>query len=418
MAQQTDKKLTVDKLFLYAMGAIIIVLLLVLVFKDNGRNDSPSGGQSEIQQLNDGETVTREELVSAGAEPTKPELVGNENRFKEVAQVGKIYQTRVTAEVTGRAQDKSWGKTTVINLTYASEALINRTVEENDGKKTVILYHFDRIATLKALSEVEAVRFNLGKTERGILATAINAACDGAPVGTALVTGMAFAEKLLTDGVKFVKKIVPDKNMKFVTQLNSLSGKKVRITYVDGTGVTEMAPDGCDLTSEQQKFILNLAPLGDFNIMPDTEVPEGSTWKVDAASLHAMLDPSFEGRPSGSIILQRGPNIDADISQLEIKSGDVEIDSSNAKTGRMARFAPTGQLEYNIAEGYVQKATLSGSLHVERFSKDHILFETRFKTRPEIKMTYDCSIAPADLDLPNTKISVDPLIKSAEGMLP
>lgn len=59
---------------------------------------------------------------------------------------------------------------------------------------------------------------------------------------------------------------------------------------------------------------------------------------------------------------------------------------------RVGSFDPRGTLRFNITEGYIESAELNGELAVETVSKDHILFEARFRTRPRMQVIYSCQL--------------------------
>ena len=48
--------------------------------------------------------------------------------------------------------------------------------------------------------------------------------------------------------------------------------------------------------------------------------------------------------------------------------------------------------EYNLTDNYLEEARLTGKFIVEKVSKDHILFEARFKMEPKLQISYSCKM--------------------------
>ncbi|MGB4728299.1 MAG: hypothetical protein WBH86_12925, partial [Thermogutta sp.] len=55
-----------------------------------------------------------------------------------------------------------------------------------------------------------------------------------------------------------------------------------------------------------------------------------------------------------------------------------------------ADVTPRGELYYNITDGYIDRAELRARASVEDVSTDHLLFESRFQTAPEMEIQYTC----------------------------
>ena len=142
--------------------ALIFCLLLILVVSQLGsfKNENTS-------PVHDGQVVKRSELSNP---PTHPEKIGKTDRIKEVAQAGKTYEIVLKGGVEARVEDKDWGVKQVVNLGFMFEAVVERTIESNDGNKIVELRCFESVKMAKTLCEVEAVTIELGKPGVAVLA--------------------------------------------------------------------------------------------------------------------------------------------------------------------------------------------------------------------------------------------------------
>jgi hypothetical protein len=207
-----------------------------------------------------------------------------------------------------------------------------------------------------------------------------------------LLTVKPVAEAILSYGAD---KAARSTAAKAVAHVDSLSGKRVRITYVDGVGVESIEPAGCTLSAQERDFVFNTAILSDYYILPDVKLKPGASWAVDGSQMGGFIDPSLRGATSGEVTIVRGEDSQEGGKQyaiLQIQNGSLTIDSSDASNRRLAVFTPRGTLRYCITDGFVDRANMTGRFNVEEVSTDHILFETSFRSRPTLKIEYSCSI--------------------------
>src|SRR5262249_59033115 len=70
-----------------------------------------------------------------------------------------------------------------------------------------------------------------------------------------------------------------------------LQGKTVRVTFLDGRGVTEITPVNCELTQREFDLIVrnNFLHL-DYHLMP-REVAVGEEWTVPGDAFGGFFDP-------------------------------------------------------------------------------------------------------------------------------
>ncbi|HEV3167987.1 MAG TPA: hypothetical protein VGZ22_28555 [Isosphaeraceae bacterium] len=370
----------------------LVVLILVLMTQKKAPGPVPGGidrGTHDTGKgppVRAGQTITRGELNTP---PQSPRPVGDSGRIREMLLVGKTYRVVLKAGFDARVEDKAWGLKQVVNLAYATEMAIDRTIESNDGKQIVELRHFVTSRNVKLLYDVESVTVDLGLP--GVL---VLGALESILPGTTevVLSVKPIAESLLGYGAHAVGQ---SKATKAVAHVDTLSGKKVRITYVDGVGVESTQPEGCELTTEERDFVFATATLSDCYLLPDIKCRPGTSWTVDGAQLVGFLDPSLRGAPSGEITIARDDDVQENGKQyatLQIKGGFVEVNASDDTTHRIGTFEPRGSLRYSISDGFVDRAKLTGRLVFEEVSRNHILFETSFRSRPTIKIEYTCAI--------------------------
>lgn len=350
----------------------IIVLIGVLVVRSPG---SASGVNEK------GGVVTNTKLDQ---KPLK-----DPNRIQEVLKAGSNYRAIVKAGLEARVEDADWGVVEIVNLAYAAELVINRNIESNDGKKIVELRHFEACRNVKLESSSE-VHIDLGGP--GELALI---ALEGYYPGTYEAATLL---KPLAEGILSAtsESIIDQRNAKFKAAINSLSGKKVRIVYVDGdqAGVQSLEPVSCTLTDDERNFLLNTAVVSDAHIMKANMAP-GSSWSIDGAQFGGFLDPTMRGVPHGEIVVTREPDTSVSsrpFAVLRVTRGTLQLDNSDQSHSRIGTFVPQGNLRYDLTDDYVSGAEFTGDFTIQSLSKDHILFEARTRSEPKLKITYTCQM--------------------------
>lgn len=364
----------------------------------------------EAVALRSGEKIDRTTLRSRGVRLLDPNPLRGDNRdrLRKTVEEQKVYDSLLTWKMYGRVEDKKWGARAILNLSYGGEANLIRTVEKNDGEEIVVLYDFQSIKSIEILCDVESVKLDfMSKVTPGMgraigvaslwLSPIFNSIVPGS--GTVLAVGgvavplgaQALLENLAKRGYQAAVSLFKNQDrMKVFGKIDSLEGKKVRV-YHRGGAVEEIEPVGCDLTESERNFCANLGVLADYHIMPNLDVKLGESWRVRADNFSNMLDPSLRGIPSGALEITRRRSDEPGTATLEITAGTMELDSSDTKSLRLGKCQPRGNMTYDLNDGFVREATLKADMTVERMSKNHMLFETRFKSSPKLEIEYECS---------------------------
>jgi hypothetical protein len=402
---------------------IIIILIAVVAFQSG--KERQEGGQTvsvekpvaepEAVAVKSGEKIDRETLANQGVRLIEPVAVdpANSEHLKKSVEERMVYDSLLRWTMYGKVEDKKWAVRALLNMSYAAEAHIIRTVEKNDGTEIIVLYDFQSINTLEILCDVESVKLDFMKQAKPYLSVGSSLATTWlAPVfdgiipgsGTVIKLGGAtfpiaadtFAESLALRGYKGLSGLMDTlkvSNKKSKVEIfgstDSLQGKKVRITHRSGA-VEEIEPVGCDLTEAERNLCANLGVLADYHVMPKLDVPVGEKWFVRADQFSNLLDPSMRGIPSGMLELMKKETA-GDIAQLEMIGGHIELDSSDAKSSRIGRCTPRGSMFYNVKNGFVESASLKAEISIDRLSKKHLLFETSFKSTPTAEIENECS---------------------------
>ncbi|HOP78489.1 MAG TPA: hypothetical protein PLD05_13420 [Thermogutta sp.] len=322
------------------------------------------------------------------APPPPPKPVGDPERIRDVLQQGKTYESTLKVGFQAAVIDADWGVRQTISLVYEAENRMRRTVERNDGQTVVLLCHVVESRAVKLLTDVE-VTFDLGQPGT-LLLGALDYWLTGGQLTAPAVVAAPVAEAILTEASRAALK---GHTAKAKAMLDSLAGKRFRVTYIDGKGLVSLEPVGCTLTEEERDYLEGMSVLGDCYLLPDVNSRPGQYWDVEARELVEFLPPTWRGRPSGVVTIERGQDFkkgDKDYATLKIRTGTFQVNASDRSRRRLADVTPRGELYYNITDGYIDRAELRARASVEDVSTDHLLFESRFQTAPELEIQYTC----------------------------
>lgn len=372
----------VTVLLLVIIASLLAIILIMVLGTRKGGDDGPGGPARKPAERGD-----RADKPQPPPPPPKP--VGDPKRIRDVLQPGKTYESALKAGLQAVVIDEDWGLRTTVNLTYVAESRVRHTVEKNDGKSIVLLCQVLESRAAKLLADVD-VRLNLGQPGF-VLLGALDAYLTGGQGVAIAVPAAQVIEAMFTGAARAT---LEGAKTKAEALVDSLEGKKFRVTYVDGRGVTSLEPVGCELTTEQREYLKGMSVLGECYLLPDTESKPGDYWDVEAAALSDLLvPPTWRGRPSGVVTVERGPDVERAgkrYAQLNITRGSIRVNASDASRRRLGSITPRGKLEYNITDGYVEQGELSAAAHMEDVSTDHLLFEARFETTPKMEIQYHC----------------------------
>ena len=280
----------------------ILLALIVLIFWPSPPIPQPPPPPPEAKPIvvAAGTTAKREDLPNPPPPPAKP--IANDQRIKETVQAGKTYHTVLKVGFQCRAEDSDWGAKLVTNLTYVGEFVVDRHIESNDGKRVIEVRHFVSTRNVKVVSEVEQLKIDFGPAGTPIL-VALELYAPGS--GAAFMSTTPVVEAIFGAAADVMLK---DATAKAVGRVDSLSGKKVRIVYVDGIGVESVTPLDSGLTEDERDFVFSTAVLSDCNILPELTTKPGEYWKVDGAEFAGLFDPTWRGTPTGDVTIVRDPN--------------------------------------------------------------------------------------------------------------
>ncbi len=341
----------------------------------------------------------REPRIAAGqvatpegfhVERSSVEDVADPDRVKSVLRVGKTYEIRVKGGFTAALKERDYGVRRRENLAFAFEMLTRRTIESNDGRRIVAVLRFERVRMAKLLTAVEDFQIDLGAPGEPIFDGLDHLAPEA---GIALVDVAPVADALLG---RTARPVAQSPTSRAFLETDPLSGKTVRITYRTGQGVESIQPIGCTLDNRQARFVFQRALLSDYFLLPRRPAAVGETRRVDARQLMGYLEPSLRGLPEGEIAVRRGAEHRHNGKRyctLQVQGDALNVRSCILPDGFFGRFRPTGTLQFNLSDGYVEGAQLRWRIDEAQFLfGDRLLFESDFRGQPRLAIDYRCKL--------------------------
>jgi hypothetical protein len=320
---------------------------------------------------------------------------------------GKTYRSTVVGQLAGRASKTDWGVQGAAYFTYVYGTSSSGKILNNDGLTIVEERHFDKVTESVLVSGYEVgvvvperiqgfLRWLSDATNSRVVKAVGVAVNDLGQVRVPLTDESA--EKLGGSLGLDPKKMVSD--VKLFTQGTDdrlLEGKTVRITFMDGKGVTQIEPVGCTLSQKEQDVIIRTNFILDHYVFPDRKVGPGDEWKVDGSAFGGFLDPRLEGKVAGEATVVREPDFEATggsiSNRLKLADGHLAVetpDATHVVSGDMTGLR--GKLVIPKDLGIVTSAWLTGYAEYNNLSRDHLLFKAMQEVQAKFEINYTCTV--------------------------
>lgn len=405
---------------------------VVFVERDNEQVENDHSGNSKqenqvIKRKPDESSVPKfsEPIIVEKNDPYQPKYVpvNQPEYLQNVRMEGKTYHSRVMGKVEGKASKKDWGIRGSAYFTYVYGVESIGKIQKNDGVTIIEERTFSNVA-----EDVLVSRYDIGFELPPELQTGINFFCAtiGGMFGGDTVTGadagwevgetintfiseirIPFTDqmfsKLRSDGMlppELDPERIKNELMMFTKAKNTriLEGKKVKITFKDGQGITRIDPIKCELSQQEVDVIKRTNYVMDHYLFPDQKVAPDSTWDVDGDVFAGFLDPRLHGRVGGKVTVKRvsdfGNQVMGYSKRLRLEKGNISF-TDNSSEGQ----AITGQLSgikglCTIPDKYgvITNATMTGTMVYKNVSTDHLLFEAEMTVTPTFEISYECSV--------------------------
>lgn len=343
--------------------------------------------------------------------------------LQNIRTEGKTYHSRVIGKVEGKASKKDWGIRGSAHFTYVYGVESIGKILKNDGVTIIEERTFGDV-----IEDVIVSRYEVGfeipprvKEGFSILCGVVGAIVsggsqEGADAGHAIgetvneivsEIRIPFTDKMFADLRKqdmLPEELDPEKVKKEMMMFTKakdtriLSGKKVKITFRDGQGISRIDPIGCKLTQQEVDVIKRTNFVMDHYLFPDHKVAPGSKWEVNGNVFAGFLDPRLHGKVAGKVNVSRISDFtDAQgeiAKRLRLVNGVISftdnVSGNQAVTGQLSGI--NGICSIPAKHGVVTSATMSGTMIYKNVSTDHLLFDAAMTVEPRFEIVYECEV--------------------------
>jgi len=297
-----------------------------------------------------------------------------------------VYEVVVKGGLIGRLKEKDYGKERRSTVAYAFEMLYRRMIESNDGYRVVERRCYEYVRMAKIVSPEQDLRCDLGPPGATVL-DAIQFPAPGAGIIVAPVRQVA--ETILSSGVLRVAK---NESSRAFLEQDALSGKTVRLAYVDGVGVEAIAPLDWRPTVAHARYLLTEPVLAGCYFMRGQNAKEAATWKVNIAQLASFLDPTVFFDAEESVVVkpsENGAPNQYSILRPFLDCGEESIASDDR---RLSPCALIGTFTWDPIHNQIASATVTWQVRTLVSDREQLLFEDDFQDWPVLTVSYSCTV--------------------------
>ena len=297
--------------------------------------------------------------------------------------------------INGRGENEAWFVSTELNFSYVYRVGVETIVIENNGSRIVFEQHFKEVSQTRAVCSRD-IRIAMPDAPLlDVVWTPLEASILKPIPQYRLVRKLADIVNVIDPGAKRTLTWVAEQlkragipmdganELELVTQIEKLSGMRVRLEYVSGLGVVSTTVlEGNAIGKEDLvRLAHNSSLLMDYFISRSGEKKVGEEWPVRAQDVSNMTTPvGVDMTVDGELTLLREPDRKGTkgLQVLSVSPGEIELrgaDSSGDQQGKVS--VKSGTVEYSPDDKLVQEARLSFGATLDWRSRDHLLFGTK-----------------------------------------
>lgn len=270
------------------------------------------------------------------------------------------------------------------HLAYAFEMRASRRIERCGADGATFLVQFHELRGLKILTSVVPPPIEFAAIDDPVLA-------DLGPLrpdeGIVVVDAARAAQAMFGPRGE---NIARHPFTRALAAEDSLSGRRVRVTFSAERGITAIQPLDGNLTGDDLQTILQVALPLDGALLPAAAWP--SCWTADARAAVAMLGAAQWQVTGGRLDLVTQScyaSRAGDCALIACRSPEIVVES--AVTPRTSGvFRPRGALRYDLTRGMIEAAWFQGPCAVPQLWNDSLLFESHYRSTPMLAVSYHC----------------------------
>jgi hypothetical protein len=371
---------------LLSVGLVVVGVLWIRELKTAELIRLEHPGYELEFQADCGTGVSRPKGVEWGLDaPGSPTAVADPQRVKSILPTGMTYIVSVTGGFVAGLREADYGHNRRLNVAYMFEMRYRRTIESNDGRRIVERRCFQEVRMAKIVSPADDMRLRSSESNGPILDN-----IEFPDPGSGIVVGPmhTVARAMLSYGVDSV---AADPRSRAFLEHDALSGKTVRLTFVDGQGVISVEPIDWTLTSSAAYHLL-CQPILHMNLIPGQGSSGSRNCTVDLGHLAHFLDPSVAPSHPTDVLIEPAGTREGTCDRYSLSlvwdedtDEPVDIDDVYRTTSE-----PIGVLEYDSTAGIVTAATVNWPMIAVDVSGWRLLYEQwhQFEQAPVLSICY------------------------------
>ena len=331
-------------------------------------------------------TGRRLAAVFPSPQPSPPAAaVAEPNRIRQCWPSGEAYAIHAKGGFVASGAECNFSNDEgPAQIAFAFETMVSCAVESNDGRRIVETRHFHTIRTALLVSQTEPLALQFGQPSETLLGQ-LDAGRLRAGCGTASAPAVA-AAILSEDALQ----TLDESATRAFLEVDSLSGKKARIVYVDGQGVESIEAIECELTSAECEYLMTTPVLWDAYFTSTPQTAAASDGGIDADQIAGLLAPGMRWRWRGEMAFE-GPPGDA-------KSGErivgYRIRCDDQATSAALHTSVAVTMRYAVSGGRISIARLAGPANAElpppqQAQSNRLLDGVRLPDMPTLDICYE-----------------------------
>lgn len=308
--------------------------------------------------------------------------IGNRRLVQDLRQAGKTYQVLLKAAITARRKDPPADPADPRYLLGLFELRARQTIETNDGRQLKTTWEITDARQAKLVVPHAGIEVDLGPPGVPVLGIL---PFRGEPGCVEAVTGARLANAVLAD----TNLVSEDRIGRGYIRRDNLTGKRVRLTYIDGVGVTSVEPLGEALQGAEGAAMFFLPVLPECGLLTRTGAGTGQRTWTRMLAWPVCLEPS--------LCLQLRALLKIAPSRVGVDATDrlqLALDGSPAP-GRAASgvscVSPEGTAVCDRHDHLLQSLEIQGPLSGWDLCPDRLLYETELADAV-VQISYACAM--------------------------
>jgi hypothetical protein len=374
-------KTVVQVAMLVGLGIVVAAVLWIHDSRASSRYFAENAEVAQELLTDMGPVIDRQDIRRwYGEDFPKTPFVNSAEHLKRALPPGAMHEILLKGSVLARLPKRENGPATCI--AYVFEMRFFRIIESNDGQRVVEVRFIDRIRRAKIVTLQQGLAIDLGRPADPILG-GIRFPTEEFGMTVAPVEEVARA--ILADGAE---EVIAESSSRAFIEEDYLSGRWVRLTFVDGTGVEAVEPIDWQLSYDETAFLFAQPLMAAKMFLPNRNRRQPRV--VEINQLAGFFEPGLGlGAADELFLVRHAGDRTTPLREYEM------LRSANVFDGRAGDAVPGrcfGKLRYNPKTRLLESAELLWPMNEVIRMRNKLLFEYGFQPSPELHLSYHCRV--------------------------